>query len=75
MPRWARVAGLRAPSRLLSLQARIARVTRHDLPFVGFAREQATRSGVARVLAAVRGALPFQRETVSPRRRSGGGSV
>jgi pyruvate dehydrogenase E1 component beta subunit len=43
----------------LSLQAPIARVTGHDVPFVGFAREQANLPGVARVLAAARETLAF----------------
>jgi pyruvate dehydrogenase E1 component beta subunit len=43
----------------LSLQAPIARVTGHDVPFVGFAREQANLPDVARVLAAARETLAF----------------
>jgi pyruvate dehydrogenase E1 component beta subunit len=43
----------------LSLRAPIARVTGHDVPFVGFAREQANRPDVARVLAAARETLTF----------------
>ena len=43
----------------LSLQAPIARVTGHDVPFVGFAREQANLPDVARVLAAARKTLAF----------------
>ena len=42
-----------------SLQAPIARVTGHDVPFVGFAREQANLPDVARVLAATRETLAF----------------
>jgi len=60
---------------LLSLPAPIARVTGHDVPFVAVVREQANLPAVARALAAVRKTLTFQSETVSPRRRSGGGSV
>ena len=43
----------------LSLQAPIARVTGHDVPFVGFAREQANLPDVARALAAARETLAF----------------
>ena len=43
----------------LSLEAPIARVTGHDLPFVGFAREQANLPDVARVLASARETLAF----------------
>ena len=43
----------------LSLQAPIARVTGHDVPFVGFAREQANLPDVARVLATARQTLAF----------------
>jgi pyruvate dehydrogenase E1 component beta subunit len=42
-----------------SLQAPIARVTGHDVPFVGFAREHANLPDVARVLAAARETLAF----------------
>jgi pyruvate dehydrogenase E1 component beta subunit len=43
----------------LSLKAPIARVTGHDVPFVGFARERANAPDVARVVAAVRETLAF----------------
>lgn len=43
----------------LSLQAPIARVTGHDVPFVGFSREQANLPDVARTLAAARETLAF----------------
>jgi pyruvate dehydrogenase E1 component beta subunit len=43
----------------LSLQAPIARVTGHDVPFVGFARESANLPDVARVLTAARETLAF----------------
>lgn len=43
----------------LSLEAPIARVTGHDVPFVGFAREHANLPDVARVLAAARETLAF----------------
>jgi pyruvate dehydrogenase E1 component beta subunit len=43
----------------LSLQAPVARVTGHDVPYVGFAREQANLPDVARVLAAARETLAF----------------
>jgi pyruvate dehydrogenase E1 component beta subunit len=43
----------------LALQAPVARVTGHDVPFVGFAREQANLPDVARVLAATRQTLAF----------------
>jgi pyruvate dehydrogenase E1 component beta subunit len=43
----------------LSLEAPIARVTAHDVPFVGFAREQANLPDAARVLAAARETLAF----------------
>jgi pyruvate dehydrogenase E1 component beta subunit len=43
----------------LSLQAPIARVTGHDVPFVGFAREQSNLPDVARVLAVARETLAF----------------
>jgi pyruvate dehydrogenase E1 component beta subunit len=43
----------------LSLAAPIARVTGHDVPFVGFARERVNLPDVARVLAAARRTLAF----------------
>ena len=43
----------------LSLEAPIARVAGHDVPFVGFAREKANLPDVARVLAAARETLAF----------------
>jgi pyruvate dehydrogenase E1 component beta subunit len=43
----------------LSLEAPIARVTAYDVPFVGFAREQANVPDVARVVAAARETLAF----------------
>jgi pyruvate dehydrogenase E1 component beta subunit len=43
----------------LSLEAPIQRVTAHDVPFVGFARERANVPDVARVLAAARETLAF----------------
>jgi pyruvate dehydrogenase E1 component subunit beta len=43
----------------LSLEAPIARVTSHDIPFVGFARERANVPDVARVVAAARDTLAF----------------
>jgi pyruvate dehydrogenase E1 component beta subunit len=43
----------------LSLEAPIARVTSHDVPFVGFARERANVPDVARVMAAARDTLAF----------------
>jgi pyruvate dehydrogenase E1 component beta subunit len=43
----------------LSLQAPVARVAGHDVPYVGFAREQANLPDVARVLAAARETLAF----------------
>jgi pyruvate/2-oxoglutarate/acetoin dehydrogenase E1 component len=43
----------------LSLEAPIARVTAHDVPFPGFAREKANVPDVARVVAAAREALAF----------------
>jgi pyruvate dehydrogenase E1 component beta subunit len=43
----------------LSLQAPIARVTGHDVPFVGFAREQSNLPDVTRVLAVARETLAF----------------
>jgi pyruvate dehydrogenase E1 component beta subunit len=43
----------------LSLKAPIARVTGHDVPFVGFAREQENLPDVARVLATSRETLAF----------------
>ena len=43
----------------LSLEAPIRRVTAHDVPFVGFARERANLPDVARVLDACRETLSF----------------
>lgn len=43
----------------LSLEAPIRRVTAHDVPFVGFARERANVPDVARVVAAARETLAF----------------
>jgi pyruvate dehydrogenase E1 component beta subunit len=43
----------------LCLAAPIARVTGHDVPFVGFARELANLPDVARVVAATRETLAF----------------
>jgi pyruvate dehydrogenase E1 component beta subunit len=43
----------------LSLEAPIRRVTAHDVPFVGFARERANLPDVPRVLAACRETLKF----------------
>jgi len=43
----------------LSLEAPIRRVTAHDVPFVGFAREKANVPDVPRVVAAVRETLAF----------------
>jgi pyruvate dehydrogenase E1 component beta subunit len=43
----------------LSLQAPIARVTGHDVPFVGFVRESANLPDVARVLTGARETLAF----------------
>jgi pyruvate dehydrogenase E1 component beta subunit len=43
----------------LSLEAPIARVAAHDVPFVGFAREKANVPDVARVVAAARETLAF----------------
>ena len=43
----------------LSLEAPVRRVTAHDLPFVGFARERANVPDVPRVLAACRETLDF----------------
>jgi pyruvate dehydrogenase E1 component beta subunit len=43
----------------LSLEAPIARVAAHDVPFVGFAREKANVPDVARVMAAARETLAF----------------
>ena len=43
----------------LSLEAPIARVASHDIPFVGFARERANVPDVARVVAAARDTLAF----------------
>jgi len=43
----------------LSLEAPIRRVTAHDVPFVGFAREKANVPDVPRVAAAVRETLAF----------------
>ena len=43
----------------LSLEAPIRRVTAHDVPFVGFARERANVPDAARVLAAARETLTY----------------
>jgi pyruvate dehydrogenase E1 component beta subunit len=43
----------------LSLEAPIARVTAHDVPFPGFAREKANVPDVARVVAAARETLGY----------------
>jgi pyruvate dehydrogenase E1 component beta subunit len=43
----------------LSLEAPIQRVTAHDVPFVGFARERGNVPDVARVLTAARETLAF----------------
>jgi pyruvate dehydrogenase E1 component beta subunit len=43
----------------LSLEAPIARVTAHDVPFPGFARERANVPDVARVVAAARDTLAY----------------
>jgi pyruvate dehydrogenase E1 component subunit beta len=43
----------------LSLEAPIQRVTAHDVPFVGFARERANLPDVPRVLTACRETLKF----------------
>jgi pyruvate dehydrogenase E1 component subunit beta len=43
----------------LALEAPIARVTAHDVPFPGFAREKANVPDVARVVAAARETLSF----------------
>jgi pyruvate dehydrogenase E1 component beta subunit len=43
----------------LSLEAPVRRVTAHDLPFVGFAREKANLPDVPRVVAAARETLAF----------------
>ena len=43
----------------LSLEAPILRVTAHDVPFVGFARERANLPDVPRVLVACRETLRF----------------
>ena len=43
----------------LSLEAPIARVTSHDVPFVGFARERANVPDVGRVVATARDTLAF----------------
>jgi len=43
----------------LSLEAPIARVTAHDVPFPGFAREKANVPDVARVVAAARDTLAY----------------
>jgi pyruvate dehydrogenase E1 component beta subunit len=43
----------------LSLEAPVRRVTAHDVPFVGFARERANIPDVPRVLAACRETLAF----------------
>ena len=43
----------------LSLEAPVRRVTSHDVPFVGFAREKANVPDVPRVVAAARETLAF----------------
>lgn len=43
----------------LSLEAPVRRVTAHDVPFVGFAREKANLPDVTRVVAAARETLAF----------------
>ena len=43
----------------LSLEAPVARVTSHDIPFVGFARERVNVPDAARVVAAARDTLAF----------------
>jgi pyruvate dehydrogenase E1 component beta subunit len=43
----------------LSLRAPVARVTGHDVPFVGFAREAANLPDPERVLAAARQTLAY----------------
>jgi len=43
----------------LSLEAPIRRVTAHDVPFVGFARERANLFDVVRVIDACRETLSF----------------
>jgi pyruvate dehydrogenase E1 component beta subunit len=43
----------------LSLEAPIRRVTAHDVPFVGFARERANLPDVGRVIEACRETLVF----------------
>jgi len=43
----------------LSLEAPVRRVTAHDVPFVGFAREKANQPDVPRVVAAARETLAF----------------
>jgi len=43
----------------LSLEAPIRRVTAHDVPFVGFAREKANVPDVPRVVSAARETLAF----------------
>jgi pyruvate dehydrogenase E1 component beta subunit len=43
----------------LSLEAPVRRVTGHDVPFVGFARERANLPDVPRVVAACRDTLAF----------------
>src|SRR5882724_12046469 len=43
----------------LSLEAPIRRVTAHDVPFVGFARERANLPDVGRVITAARETLAF----------------
>jgi pyruvate/2-oxoglutarate/acetoin dehydrogenase E1 component len=43
----------------LSLEAPIRRVTAHDVPFVGFARERANLPDVGRIIDACRETLSF----------------
>ena len=43
----------------LSLEAPIARVAAHDVPFPGFAREKVNVPDVARIVAAARETLAF----------------
>jgi pyruvate dehydrogenase E1 component beta subunit/2-oxoisovalerate dehydrogenase E1 component len=43
----------------LALEAPVNRVTAHDVPFVGFARERANLPDVGRVVAAARETLAF----------------
>jgi pyruvate/2-oxoglutarate/acetoin dehydrogenase E1 component len=56
---WAKTATSTLEGTLLSLRAPIARVTRHDVPFVGLARKQGSFPDVARAPAAAREALAF----------------